>query len=409
MRVAIARFLELLSAMGLAIVALGCGLLVSVDTPFPEIPPDDAEVSPPLDNASLDMLAKTRRKVAAGGLHSCALYKDGKLYCWGAADRGQLGAGAVGPRTSATPLAVAFPAATAAVVDVCAGNSHTCAVTSDKKMWCWGDDSRGRLGVDTADSTKPAALAADDWWVTACGSNFSCGLSDEGKLYCWGAADGGRLGLGEEAEDQFEPARIGEAYWIGIDAGGAGACGVRSDGTLWCWGDGSTLGRPSVSTPRQIGTAKDWSEVRVGDGAMCATKQDGEVHCWNATAQEVFLTVRPDARSPRLDLGGNHGCGIANGGANSKQLSCWGRNGLGQLGTDTNVDAVEPTPSVQEGGAPVVATDVAAGFEHTCVFDSGNQQAPVQCAGSNSSQQLGLGGAGGSMSQARVFKKVAFP
>jgi alpha-tubulin suppressor-like RCC1 family protein len=79
--------------------------------------------------------------VAAGGEHSCALARDGRIFCWGRGDRGQLGSDS--PAASAPPAVVAgVPAATT----IAAGGAHTCAVTASATVWCWGGNQSGQLG-----------------------------------------------------------------------------------------------------------------------------------------------------------------------------------------------------------------------------------------------------------------------
>ena len=76
--------------------------------------------------------------VATGG-HSCAVKTNGKLSCWGDNSYGQLGDGT---RTdSATPVIVTD---LAGVTEVAVGSSHTCALTDGGGVNCWGSN-RGRV------------------------------------------------------------------------------------------------------------------------------------------------------------------------------------------------------------------------------------------------------------------------
>ena len=66
--------------------------------------------------------------LAAGEEHTCALYADGAVQCWGGNDFGQLGNPDV--ESSAVPVPVQLPAdAEAIAIDT--GAFHTCAVTRD--------------------------------------------------------------------------------------------------------------------------------------------------------------------------------------------------------------------------------------------------------------------------------------
>jgi alpha-tubulin suppressor-like RCC1 family protein len=79
--------------------------------------------------------------VTAGGAHSCAALTDGRVFCWGANDQGQLGDGDNVPSLVPVPV----PALTA-VVQVAAGRAHTCARQRDGAVWCWGGNDSGQLG-----------------------------------------------------------------------------------------------------------------------------------------------------------------------------------------------------------------------------------------------------------------------
>ena len=74
-----------------------------------------------------------------------ALTSDGKVFAWGENDSGQLGDGTTTNRT--TPVAVDMSGAlwARAVTAIAAGDVHTVALTSDGKVFAWGDNV-GQLG-----------------------------------------------------------------------------------------------------------------------------------------------------------------------------------------------------------------------------------------------------------------------
>lgn len=81
--------------------------------------------------------------VCAAKAHSCAIL-DGRLFCWGSNASGQLGTGAP---LSASPLA---PVQVGEASDwskvVCAGE-HSCAIKRNGSLWCWGSDAHNQIGV----------------------------------------------------------------------------------------------------------------------------------------------------------------------------------------------------------------------------------------------------------------------
>jgi len=76
------------------------------------------------------------------GNHRCAVTTDGKVWCWGANDQGQLGSGPAGTNAAAPALVTALTDA----VQVVAGARHTCARRRDGAIWCWAANGAGQLG-----------------------------------------------------------------------------------------------------------------------------------------------------------------------------------------------------------------------------------------------------------------------
>ena len=73
-----------------------------------------------------------------------ALYRDGTVWSWGEASRGQLGLGSTVDRVSPTRV-TAMPSAVA----VGCGRDHTLAVGSDGRTFAWGQNDYGQLGDAT--------------------------------------------------------------------------------------------------------------------------------------------------------------------------------------------------------------------------------------------------------------------
>ena len=86
--------------------------------------------------------------VTVGRYHSCAVLSDGRVKCWGNNFKGALGNGTTNaflePETSSVPLTVTGIDNAVAVE---AGGRHTCAVLSDDSAKCWGDNRFGQLGT----------------------------------------------------------------------------------------------------------------------------------------------------------------------------------------------------------------------------------------------------------------------
>ena len=79
-----------------------------------------------------------------------------------------------------------------------AGGFHTCGITTDDKAFCWGDNSRGALGNNSAsDRLVPVQVAGTRRYRrVSAGVHFSGAMSLADKAFCWGENHWGQLGMG---------------------------------------------------------------------------------------------------------------------------------------------------------------------------------------------------------------------
>lgn len=104
--------------------------------------------------------------VAAGSFHTCALTSEGGVWCWGYNMTGQLGDGTT--TTRLTPVAVSGLSSGVTAVAAGALSFLTCALTSVGGVWCWGKNSAGELGDGTStDRHTPVAVSGLASGVTA--------------------------------------------------------------------------------------------------------------------------------------------------------------------------------------------------------------------------------------------------
>ena len=176
--------------------------------------------------------------LAVGDSHSCALADDGRIFCWGANDMGQLGDGTQDYRAYPTVPVVGIDNATS----FGAGIRFSCATRTDGTVWCWGEDP----GSDGASAVPFRIPGIDDATDVEAGGAFACALRIGGGVACWGVGNLGQLGNGvfERNSSVPDPQQVlGLDDAIQISAGWNHACAVRSDHSLWCWGgngDGAT-------------------------------------------------------------------------------------------------------------------------------------------------------------------------
>ena len=150
--------------------------------------------------------------VSAFWEHACALSDAGLISCWGRNSEGQFGDGtetssnipvAVHSVTTITNMA-SLPAATK-WTSVTPGAMCTCALSESGKMYCWGDNDFGKLGNGTnRNGTLVPTIISDGgnktWVSVTAGFHHSCALSNDGHIYCWGENTFGEVGNGTTTE-----------------------------------------------------------------------------------------------------------------------------------------------------------------------------------------------------------------
>jgi alpha-tubulin suppressor-like RCC1 family protein len=258
----------------------------------------------------------TFMQVSAGDSHTCAISTKGGLACWGLNTDGQ---------TSA-PAGI--------YKQINAGTYHTCAVRNDGKVLCWGMNSFGQLNVP------------DDTYVQVSAGQFhSCGLKSNGTLTCWGRNADGQATI-----------PTGGGTYTAVAAGGRFSCAVKTDGKPICWGfnaDGQT-------TP-PAGTWFRFNQVSAGGSHTCMVKSEGSVICWGLN-DEGQLTM-PDGAFLQVSAGEQHTCAVKVGGS----LACWGYDG--------NDEASPPNGTFLQ---------VSSGLYHSCGLGSDGS---LDCWGNNTYSQ----------------------
>jgi alpha-tubulin suppressor-like RCC1 family protein len=143
--------------------------------------------------------------IGAGSFHTCAIRADGELWCWGGGLNGQLGVGPLSTEDSAVPLRVEF----GQWRTISGGASHSCGLQSDGSLWCWGKNESGQLGLgDTEPRLEPASVLVpgkNEWIRVSAGRDHTCAIRSDRSLWCWGKNENGQLGLGRATPEGDAP------------------------------------------------------------------------------------------------------------------------------------------------------------------------------------------------------------
>lgn len=301
-------------------------------------------------------------ELAAGSHHACVRYGDGRIKCWGRNDSGQLGLGDTRARGARLgEMGAGLPLVDTGgrrVVALALGEAHTCALTGEGDVLCWGANERGQLGQgdtrsrgdtrETAGSAlRPVPLlggAKAD--AIHAGRRHTCARTrPDRRVLCWGHNDHGQRGA--EGSDP-----------VGVDAATLAAIGTTAFDAI----DRFVPGSPGADATCTLSA----SELRCVGYDFAGALGDGE--------RVLPMGVRP----PPIDLGPSfavsqaarglqHACALARDGP----VKCWGDGGFGQTGHgDTRVtgdtrasmgDAL-PTIALPAGARPVAvaASDYAS-------------------------------------------------
>ena len=270
---------------------------------------DRNELLPKIVDALLGVDIKA---VGAGDSHVLTATVSGELYTWGVGFYGCLGHG--DESSSAAPKLVEKLRGER-IAAASGGAFHSTAVTEDGRLFVWGKNHRGQLGLRPVEIPNYSAggkgaklvrlnqkvpvelkLPSPCKMVSAC-NDHSLALLENGTVLSFGANDHGELGrteTGNEVEDfLIDPSRfknskdeIESVEWIA--AGWNHCAAVTSSGLLYTWGKGNlgqlglghTRGSPTPSRVDQFphGESPRFTQVSCGDSFTVAVA--GDAHIW---------------------------------------------------------------------------------------------------------------------------------
>eukprot|EP01013_Petalomonas_cantuscygni_P005410 TRINITY_DN159_c0_g1_i1.p1 TRINITY_DN159_c0_g1~~TRINITY_DN159_c0_g1_i1.p1 ORF type:complete len:724 (+),score=134.47 TRINITY_DN159_c0_g1_i1:194-2365(+) len=389
--------------------------------------------------------------IASGWYTTCVADAGGDVKCWGKGSNGMIGsggtasmgdeAGEMGDALSKVNLGTGRLAAA-----VTAGTYHTCALFGDETVKCWGWGLDGQLGYESSanvgttpesmgDALPTVDLGTDRTAVVlSVGNMHTCAILDDQSLKCWGYGNDGQLGsedywsIGDfpgTMGDNLLPIDLGNGRSaILLSAGGYHTCVILDDQSVKCWGNGNdgrlgyndttnrgdTTGTMGDDLPVvALGAGRSAIQISAGSAHTCAILDDWTVKCWGSGADGRLgyedTTNRGDTTGtmgddlPAVDLGtgrsvhmisaGNaHTCVILD----DQSVKCWGNGGSGRLGDQNTTNRGDTTGTMGDDLPPVSlgagrsAIQISAGSAHTCaILDDWT----VKCWGSGADGRLG--------------------
>ena len=339
-----------------------------------------------LTDGGPDEIATTERakEIAVASISGCMIREsDGGVMCWGAMSDGILG----GP--SRVPVAV--PGITN-MHGLAMAHRHGCALDAANAVWCWGRGRNGEIGLPIGDRATPMVTPSfGSQLALASGGKSTCALDASGAVRCLGLNEYGQLGDGTFT-DRTSPASPAVTDAVELASGSIASCARRANGTVTCWGNGADglLGDGAFETRHTAENANALlSSISIGYHHACGLTDD-QILCWGRdTEGQLGRGSRAIARTPEvwgtpsttqlfLSMGAFHACQVQAGVA-----QCWGGNADGQLGDGTRTTR----RSAINVPLPFAPVGIAAGGKTTCAFASTD----VACWGAGESGQIGDG------------------
>ena len=278
------------------------------------------------DEASIIQLTR-------GGEHTCVLSKSGKVYCSGeVAGDGSARPTTLGysardamPRHTTIGMTEVEDRAMGEAVQITSVREHSCALDKEGKVWCWGNRARGQLGdggstlrVSRYPHLAPARAFKGKYIITRGGAlqqrspypwyaskaihkpeplpnarqlqqvrsthQSLCALNESGEVWCWGQIVHDTTGRNWHG-DHWRSARVDFPVAAKQVAMNESYLCIRSvEDDVWCWGK-------DTHVPRKIEGLPDKAQaVHVTSTEACAiTETSGEVWCWESRWNRCHL------------------------------------------------------------------------------------------------------------------------
>lgn len=349
---------------------------------------------------------KTISQIVSSGNSSFLLTQDGKLYSWGANNLGQLGLSDNNNRHS--PQFVSY-FTDIKIVRIITGYDFVYAVTNDGRVFAWGDNTYGQLGLGSSGGSRNTPQLVN--WFSGkntvhiiLGWHHIIVTTSDGRTYSWGRNNNGQLGTGD-TEDKDTPIEVpietptdddpttptepiesnpwlSDGYIVQVSAGNNHSLVLTEDGNVYSWGAGfyGQLGTgisgngSSRPTPQHVTALSGKNIVQVSAGVQfsLALTEDGNVYSWgDGRSGQLGLGNTSQQNTPRevTTLSGKNIVQIVAGSLHALALTAdgevysWGRGSNGRLGLGDTIN--QDTPRLIEALENREIIQIQAGSSHS--------------------------------------------
>ncbi len=194
------------------------------------------------------------------------------------------------------------------------------------------------------------------------GAHHSCALTDQNTVKCWGENRSGELGNGSNV-DSFIPVDVSSLTGVkAIFAGGCNNCAIDANNEAWCWGNYES------NLPYKISNLVNVKTISPFWQNACATTLDGKVKCWLASGPNKWnaIDVPGISDAKEITVGFFTSCATNA----SSEVYCWGKNTRNALGDNSSNDSTTPVKVV---GLSDVQSVFVGGDFYSCALTKSGQ------------------------------------
>jgi len=237
------------------------------------------------------------------------------------------------------------------IKQVAAGAKHTLIVANDGKVWGFGNNAKGQLGLELPWTFTPVPIAAGKghFVQASCGTWHSLLLTQEGKVWSFGSNVFGQLGHTPKTKlDSKSPTRVGGEIEflkiVQIAAGGETSYALSDEGHVYAWG--------SVQYGA-LGTGTNGQRLEKA-GKMIFDDEEKPV--------KIQWFVEHKIRVKKIAAGTRHLLVLSD----DKKLYTCGHGAYGRLGQGNDAhDKVSPVPITWYTRKEIDIQDIFCGSEHS--------------------------------------------
>ncbi|XP_052004315.1 trichohyalin [Xyrauchen texanus] len=331
-------------------------------------------------------------QISCGQSHSAFVTEQGRLFVFGSNSRGQLGLVTKGPATK--PIYVKALKVERIQLVAC-GTDHTLVSTLQGEVFATGGNSDGQLGLGHCNDSisfqrlHPFCDSAPIKLLSA-GNHTSAVLTEDGRLFLWGDNSVGQLGLGNDSRALLpKELKLGQpVQWV--SCGYIHSALVTNNGDVFTFGE-SADGRLGLSAdqlanhnyPQRVDSLQSVLQVACGGKHTLALTEDELYSCGCGEFGQLGLgTLVFEADTPvavghfrkgrviYVTCGENHSALITDSGL----LYTFGDGRHGKLGHGDENFTNQFSPTVCQRFFDYYAMTVACGSSHTLVFARPRQQ-----------------------------------